>query len=121
MSMVLRFTTLKVRRRAKLRRVASVDARLTAARQTVREAREIYASELVDQHAATLFRLAWVVSADLAIASCAVVRVIVAASMDHARLEPSRPLLAELSRLTMWASPAPVAAPGVSSSGPRDL
>ena len=120
MSMVLRFTTLKVRRRAKLRRVASVDARLTAARQTVREAREIYASELVDQHAATLFRLAWVVSADLAIASCAV-RVIVAASMDHARLEPSRPLLAELSRLTMWASPAPVAAPGVSSSGPRDL
>ncbi len=114
------FTTPQLRRPVELRRVASADARLAAARRAAREAQEIYASELVDQYAATLFRLAWVVSADLAIASCAV-RVIVAASMDHARLEPSRPLLAELSRLTMWASPAPVAAPGVSSSGPRDL
>jgi len=116
---LLRFTTPQIRRRAGLRRLASANARLTAARRVVREAQEIYASELVDQYAAKLFRLAWVVSADCAIASSAVVRVIVATSLDRARLERSRPVLAELSRLTVWASLAPVAAAGVSPAGPR--
>lgn len=110
------YTTPESRRRSEARRVAAAEARLTA----VHEAREIYASELLDKYAATLFRLAWVTSADCAIASSAVVRVIVATSLDHARVEPSRPLLTELSRLTMWASLAPAAAAGASSPGPRD-
>lgn len=83
--------------------------------------RDIYASELLEKYAATLFRLAWVTSGDCAIASSAVVRVLVAASLDPARMEPSRPLRAELSRLTIWASLAPEAAADASSPGPRDV
>ena len=85
-----------------------------------REVREIYASELIDAHSATLFQLAWVTTADGAIASVAVARVLTAASLDQARLESPRPVLAELSRLTIWASLAPAAAASAASPGPRD-
>lgn len=119
MSVFTRFAPPQVRRRAELHRVVSADARLTQARRAVHEARQTYASELVDQHAATLLRLAFVVSADSAIASSAVVRVIVSAALDHERLEPSPLMLAELSRLTLWACAAPAEAIGLSSAGPR--
>ena len=121
MSLYLRFTTPHFRRRVELRRTASAAARHTAAQRALHEAQESYAAELVDHYAVSLFRLAWVISGDCAVASSAVARVLVAAALDHARLEPSRATLFELGRLTMWASLAPaVAAVDSVPSRPHD-
>ena len=131
---MLLVTTPKSRRRAEARRVAAAarltaarltTARLTAARLTAerrpgQEAREIYASELIDTYADTLFRIAWVTSADRTIASDAVTRVLVAASLDQARPEFSHPSLAELSRLTIWASLAQSTAAPAAAPAPHD-
>jgi len=100
----LTFVSPQSRRRAEVRRPTSTDARLISALGTVHEAQETYACQLVDHYSATLVRLAWVISGDCTIASSAVVKVIVAAALDHARLEPSRAMLFDLSRQTMWAS-----------------
>jgi GAF domain-containing protein len=116
-----RFTTPRFRRRVERHRTDSADDRPTVARRTLDEAQETYALDLVDHYGITLFRLAWVISGDGTLATSAVVRVVVAAALDHARLEPSRSTLFELSRLTMWASLAPAAAVADSSSArPHD-
>ena len=96
------------------------DLHLSAEQRAEHEAQLLHAAELVDRYGATLFQLAWVISADCAVASSAVVRVIVAASLDHARLEQSRSLRAELSRLTLWACTVPVTAGDPSPVAPID-
>ena len=121
LTLYLRFTTPRFRRWVRPHRAGSADARLTAAQRTLHEAQESYASELIDHYAVSLFRLAWVISGDCALASSAVARVVVAAALDHARLEPSRSMHFELSRLTMWASLAPAAAAAAAPSAkPHD-
>ncbi len=109
MNVFPRFTTPHFRRRVERSRAAHAAAPPTAAQRALHEAQERYAAELVDHYAVMLFRLAWVISGDCAIATTAVARVLAAAALDRSRLEPSRSMLFELSRLTMWASLAPAA------------
>ena len=106
------------RRHLELPRLNRGDPRRSAARRAGQEARVHHAVELVDLYGAPLVAVATVVSGDCSIARAAVVRVIVAVSLDCDRREPSRLTLAELSRLTMWACGMPTATAAAVVEGP---